>query len=179
MHTTSTPIPGVKLIEEIRVLGDDRGSFRTWWRTDWDNEAASLKVQQLNISENLVQGTTRGSHIAPWNKYIHCFYGHAFAVIIDARRNSPAFGRVESFTLNESNALLVPGGCGNAYQAIDNLLVYGYAVDELWFRSDQETTVSLFDQRFDQVPWPIEDRSKWIVSDKDRTSPRFDDVFQL
>ena len=177
MHIGESSIAGLRLIEDINVLADSRGTFRTWWRSDWDGEIGGMKIAQLNISDNFVRGTTRGSHVAPWDKLIHPFYNRAFAVIIDARRGSPTFGSVESFMLDQSSALFVPKGCGNAYQAVDDFLVYGYAVNELWYRSDQEITVSLFDSRFHDVDWPIPDRSQWVVSDKDLHSRKFDEVF--
>jgi len=174
----TTAIQGLQFIENLPVFGDDRGSFRTWWRSDWPfADVAGLRVQQMNISTNAAAGTTRGSHIAPWNKYVHAFSNRAYAVILDARRDSATFGRVESFLLEQTNALFVPAGCGNAYQTIDDNVVYGYAVDQLWYRGDQETTVSLLDERFEGLDWPVSDRSRWIMSEKDRTSETLDVVY--
>jgi dTDP-4-dehydrorhamnose 3,5-epimerase len=173
-----SPISGVKIVRDIAVVHDDRGSFRTWWRADWpDPDIAGIRIEQANLSHNARKGTTRGSHVAPWDKYAHVLAGSALAVIIDARPGSTTFGTVESFTLDESSALFIPHGCGHAYQTAVDDVVYAYAVNELWFRGDQETAISLFDPRFAAVPWPIGDRSSWIVSQKDRESEFFDDLF--
>ena len=178
MNIEKSHLSGLKAIRELPTFGDERGSFQMWWRSDWDDpDIASIEFRQLNVASNLQRGVTRGSHVAPWDKYAHPLYGTGFAVIVDARAGSPTFGEVDYFELTATDALFIPRGCGHAYQAVTDLLIYGYGVNELWANSSQEQGVSLLDSRFASVPWPIEDREAWVMSDKDRTAPSFHDVF--
>jgi dTDP-4-dehydrorhamnose 3,5-epimerase len=176
----STPgrIEGLRIVDGIDVIGDDRGSFHMWFRRDWlDDSVTGLDIRQLNAATNLRRGTTRGCHVAPWAKYAHPLHGRLFVAIIDARPDSPTYRAVDHAELDPTRGIFIPPGCGHGYQTIDDVVVYAYAVDELWFRSDQETGVSLLAPPFDHLPWPVPDRTAWLLSPKDREAPLFDDVF--
>lgn len=178
MLTRPGRIEGLHVVEGIEVFGDERGSFHMWWRQDWDDpDIAGLPIRQLNSATNRQRGTTRGSHVAPWAKFAHPLLGRVFVVAVDARRGSPSFGTVEEMELDETAGIYIPAGCGHAYQTVDDTVVYAYAVDELWFRGDQETGVSLLEPPFDRVGWPVADRDDWVMSDKDRSAPPFAEVF--
>lgn len=179
MRANPRPIAGLRLIDGIDVIGDERGSFHMWWRRDWDDpQVAGLDIRQLNTATNLRRGTTRGSHVAPWDKFAHPLLGRVFVVILDARPDSRTFGQVDHLELDPTRAVFIPRGCGHAYQTIDETVVYAYAVNELWFRTDQEVAVSLLEPPFDAVPWPIADPGAWVLSDRDRNAAAFADVWR-
>jgi dTDP-4-dehydrorhamnose 3,5-epimerase-like enzyme len=171
-----TAIPGFIVVEDIDAFTDDRGSFRMWWRSDWNEQVGDICVQQLNVAHSKEVGTTRGSHVAPWNKYIHVIQGRALAVVVDARRESEKFGVVEVVLLDQTTALYVPAGCGNAYQTIDADVLYSYAVDQLWDSSKLERTISLTDEPFLGVQWPVRDTADWIMSTKDQRALSLSEV---
>ncbi len=172
MKITETSIPGLLYISDIAIFTDERGSFRTPFRSDMPHK--SLKQfanQQWNISEN-EPGTTRGIHAEPWDKFVHIIFGRAFAAIVDLRVMKwgqvpfDPISYVETFELNKTNALLVPSGCGNSFQALE-FTIYAYLTSDLWSADNKYSAVSLDDPSF-AIDWPMKDPDR-IISDKDRS----------
>lgn len=174
MKIQETSIPGLLHIVEIAAFPDERGNFRTPFRSDWGKPFEQFANKQLNISEN-VRGSTRGIHAEPWDKYIHVVSGSVFAAIADLRPSSPTFCCVETFELNASSALLVPQGCGNSFQALE-LSVYAYLTGGLWFAGQSYLAVSLDDPTL-AINWPIKDPER-IISEKDRALRNVGHVFE-
>jgi dTDP-4-dehydrorhamnose 3,5-epimerase len=164
MKIQETSIPGLLHIADIPIFADERGSFRTPFRSDWGESFAQFANKQWNISEN-AYGTTRGIHAEPWDKFIHVVSGRVFAAFVDLRTSLPSFCRVETFELNTSNALFVPKGCGNSFQALEQS-IYSYLTGDLWSAEETYPAVSLDDPLL-AIDWPIKDPER-IVSEKDR-----------
>lgn len=162
---------------EIRLVvhRDDRGSFREAYQRE---KLVALGLPDLgpvqwNISENTDRGTLRGIHAEPWDKYIHMIAGEAFAAIVDVRRDSPTYKQVETFTLNQENAIFVSRGLGNSYQVTSDGGVYGYLVNEHWSPDAQYTLISFRDPEL-AIAWPLPiDES--LISEKDLTHPPLSD----
>lgn len=175
MDIVETSIPG---LQEIRldVFSDERGSFREAYQAAKlkDLGTPPLDIVQMNVSES-EYGVIRGIHAEPWDKYIHVTYGEVFAAIVDLRRDVESFGQVATFTLNTSNALLVPQGLGNSFAVTTERAVYSYLVTEHW-RADNPYPAVSYDDPALAIPWPI-DPEKRIVSEKDRTNPTLQDAY--
>ena len=129
-----TPIPGVLRIERP-IFPDSRGDFHEFFRKSELEEVLGKKVDDLvqgNISRSH-QGTLRGMHIAPWDKLVCCTLGEVFQVVVDTRPDSPAFGKVFTTILSESNlaCVYVPKNCGNGFLAIaSGMNHYQYLVSQ-------------------------------------------------
>lgn len=164
MKIQETSIPGLLHITDIQLFPDERGSFRTPFRSDWGESFKQFTIEQWNISVNN-RGATRGIHAEPWDKFIHVVGGRVFTAIVDLRSSLPSFCCVETFELNETNALFVPRGCGNSFQALEQS-VYSYLTGDLWAAGQAYLAVSLDDPLL-AIDWPIKDPER-IVSEKDR-----------
>lgn len=180
----ATAIPG---LFEFRL--DVRGDNRGWFKENFQRAkiAAALDainaehrhsiddfvVVQNNISFNKDRGVTRGVHAEPWDKYISIAAGEAFAAIVDLRKGD-TFGRVETFHLTPNNAIFVPAGCGNSFQALTDNLVYTYLVNAHWSPEARYTFVNLRDPDL-AIAWPIP-ISDDLISDKDKNHPMLKDV---
>lgn len=171
---TETPIKDLLLIEDIPILEDLRGSFHSPFRVDFDERFSNMQFKQWNISKNFY-GVTRGIHAEPWDKFIQPVYGKVFCAIVDLRREEPTFGSHQTFELDQTKALFVPKGCGNSFQVLTDLVLYGYLTTSLWFPDNPYPAISLFDESL-AINWPIP-KERWIVSDKDRNEKLFKEAY--
>ncbi len=108
LRVTETKLKGLYVIDLI-VHADARGSFREAFQAVKLEELGLPKLGpvQWNISDNTRPGIVRGIHAEPWDKFIHCISGQAFAAIVDLRPESETFGQHLTFNLDQSNALFV------------------------------------------------------------------------
>ena len=172
-----TRLPGL-LVVDLDLRGDRRGWFKESYQQEKLRAAGfpELSFVQNNISHNGDAGVTRGVHAEPWWKYVSLAAGSAFAAVVDLRRG-PHFGRVETFDLTPSRALLVPPGCGNAFQTLEPNTVYTYLVTAHWSPSVAYVAVDPFDPDLG-IDWPV-GRDRAVLSEKDATNPALRDVRPL
>ncbi|GAA3879627.1 hypothetical protein GCM10022381_22380 [Leifsonia kafniensis] len=172
---TTTEIPGLLLFDVSRV-DDGRG----WFQEKFHREKLvsvglpeEFNVVQSSVAFN-VEGSTRGFHAEPWDKYISIIDGNAFAAYLDLRAGD-SFGKIVTTELRPDNAVFVPAGVANSYQCL-SALHYLYSVNKHWTPDAYElyTFVNLADPDLD-VEWPIP-LTEAILSDKDRVHPRLRDV---
>ncbi|MDR1386031.1 MAG: bifunctional dTDP-4-dehydrorhamnose 3,5-epimerase family protein/NAD(P)-dependent oxidoreductase [Propionibacteriaceae bacterium] len=167
----TTAIPGL-LICRLTVHRDNRG----WFKENWQRAsmtAAGLPdfgPVQNNMSFNAERGATRGIHAEPWDKFVSSAQGRYFGVWVDLRPG-PTHGVVVTTEVDESVAVFVPRGVGNAYQTLTDNVTYSYLVNDHW-RADQSegyAYVNLGDPTL-AIDWPIP-LSQAVLSDKDRAHP--------
>ncbi|MBI4093158.1 MAG: dTDP-4-dehydrorhamnose 3,5-epimerase family protein [Candidatus Kerfeldbacteria bacterium] len=180
MNLTVTPadLKGLYLINLV-VHEDSRGSFREAFHAQ-NLEALGLprlNPVQWNISENLRRGIVRGIHAEPWDKYAHVITGEVFAVIVDLRPDSITFKQVRTFTLDETKALFISRGLGNAYQVLSNGAVYGYLVNAHWQPGISYPSIAYNDPTL-AINWPLPVGPD-DVSEKDKQNPRLSEIFSL
>lgn len=176
LSVTETNLRGLYIIT-LAVQGDSRGSFREAYQAEKLEALGlpSLKPVQWNISANLRPGIIRGIHAEPWDKYIHVTAGSAFAAVTDLRPDSPTFGRYASFTLNQTNALFISRGFGNAFQTLEPNTVYCYLVNAHWSPGQPYPSVRFNDPDIG-IAWPLTPGSD-DVSEKDRKNPSLCEAF--
>ncbi len=170
-----TSIPGL-LVLERPIFKDDRGFFREIFHKDELEAAAQMKFDGVQMNHSRSQpGVLRGLHAERWNKIISPVNGEAFLAIIDIRPDSPAFGKYETFTINDDNriSIFVPNGLANSicvlgYEPVD----YFYLVDAYYDGSD--TRAIAWDDSDLNIPWPLKNP---ILSDRDKNNPKLRDLF--
>lgn len=169
MTIDKTEFDGLLLIN-LDVFTDERGSFREAWHTAKLTELGlpQFKPVQHNVAYSK-KGVVRGIHAEPWDKYAHPTYGLIFACIVDLRPQSQTFGQHITFELDETQALFVPKGFGNAYQTLSEFAVYSYLVTDHWSADVTYPSIIYNDQDLN-IKWPI---SPVIVSDKDKNNSTF------
>ena len=166
-----TGIAGL-LAVSLPVHHDARGWFKENWQRAQMTAAGlpDFRPVQNNVSFNAVAGTTRGFHAEPWDKYVSVAAGRVFAAWVDLREG-PGFGAVHWQVLDPSQAVFVPRGVANAFQALEHGTVYSYLVTRHW--SQQATAsysyVNLADAQL-AVPWPL-GLDPALVSAADRAHP--------
>ncbi len=99
--------------------------------------------------------------------------GRAFCAWVDLREGE-TFGRVATLELGVDQAVFVPKGVGNSYQALEDDTIYSYLVNEHWSPEASYTFVNLADETLG-IEWPIA-LSDAELSEKDRRHPPLADV---
>jgi len=176
LRVTETKLKGLFLIDLI-VHSDSRGSFREAFQAA-KLEALGLPhlgTVQWNISENVRPGIIRGIHCEPWDKYIHCVYGRAFAAIVDVRPESPTFGQHLTFELDKTRALFVSKGFGNAYQTLKADTIYAYQVNAHWSPDMVYPSIHYADPDV-KIAWPLTPGED-DISNKDKKNPTLRKAF--
>lgn len=174
-YIKTTSIPGL-LILERPIFSDERGFFRELFHKDELEQAAGLKFEgvQMNHSHS-APGVIRGIHAEKWNKIIYPVDGEVFIAIVDIRPDSPTFGKVETFNINDNNriGLFIPNGLANSLCVTgDQDAEYIYLVDAYYDGSD--TRAIAWDDPDLQINWPVKDP---IISDRDKNNPKLRDLF--
>lgn len=171
----TTSIPGL-LILERPVFEDERGFFREIFRQDELEKVSGIKFEgiQMNHSHSDPK-VLRGIHAERWNKIVYPLNGAVFVAIVDLRENLPTFGRVETFTINDSNrfGLFIPDGLANSLLVLSETAVdYIYLVDAYYDGTD--TRAIAWDDPDLKIDWPIKNP---IISERDENNPKLRDLF--
>ena len=171
---SETLIGGLRVVD-LKRFPDSRGWFQEAWHQSQFEKLglANFKPVQLNVSQNLKTGTTRGLHAEPWNKLVTVTNGSAFGAWVDLREGD-GFGRIHHLQLTPGVAVYVPRGVANAFQTTSESTTYVYLVDDHWSDSKPYKMLDLFDAEL-SIPWPTSS-DQAVVSEKDLQNPRLSDV---
>ena len=164
-----------------QVFSDERGSFFEWFQnsTFKDISIDKFSLAQANCSVSN-KGVIRGIHFAKvppgQAKYVTCFSGSVFDVVVDLRKNSPTFGKWESVVLEAKNpaAICIPSGIGHAFMALEDHSVFAYLCDQR-YNPNNEFDISPFDESLN-ITWPNEILP--ILSNKDKAGSKFTDLME-
>lgn len=123
MKVFSLPLEGAKVIE-CDALEDARGRFlRCFCQNALGTLIRGKKIEQVNFSLTIGEGTVRGMHFQhpprAEQKFVRCLRGCVFDVVVDLRRASPTFLRWHGEILSEENMkmMFVPEGFAHGFQA--------------------------------------------------------------
>jgi len=150
-------IPGVVLIEPD-VHRDERGYFL---QTYHQEQYAPVGLSRLFVQDNQsssTKGTLRGLHAQlnrPQGKLIRVLKGTVFDVAVDARPDSPGFGRWVSAELSSENflQLYVPPGLFHGFCVTSEEAVVSYKCTDFYDPRD-EVGVAWNDPEL-QIAWPV------------------------
>jgi dTDP-4-dehydrorhamnose 3,5-epimerase len=176
VRALETTIPGALLIVPD-VHGDERGFFQETYRRDTFAAAGvSEDFVQQNHSRS-ARGVLRGMHLqsAPGiSKLVGCARGEIFDVILDARLDSPTYGRWEGFTLDdaEHHRLYVPVGLAHGFCVLSDVADVIYAQSG-YYDPALERAVA-FDDPAVAIDWPA--AGPLTVSERDRNAPALAEV---
>jgi dTDP-4-dehydrorhamnose 3,5-epimerase len=160
---------------DVPVHADNRG----WFKENWQREKMTalglpdFGPVQHNVSFNQTAGTTRGIHAEPWDKLVSVLTGRIFGAWVDLREGA-TFGAVFTTEIDESRAVFVPRGVGNAYQTLVDTTTYSYLVNAHWRADAEYPALNLADETV-AIAWPIPLRSAEI-SAKDEGHPRLGEL---
>jgi dTDP-4-dehydrorhamnose 3,5-epimerase len=171
----STQLSPLEMLE-IRppCFADDRGFFsETWNAAAFEKIGVGVSFVQDNHAHSRLRGTLRGLHyqLPPMSqdKLVRVVRGAIFAVAVDVRRSSAAFGRWQALEVSEKawNQMFVPRGFAFGYLTLEDETDVIYKVTQ-WYSPTHECGVR-FDDPAIGIAWPI--ATELTISDRDRRAP--------
>jgi dTDP-4-dehydrorhamnose 3,5-epimerase len=175
MRVEHTELDSVLRIEPT-VFGDARGYFfETWQRERYAAAGMPREFVQDNVSRSK-RGILRGLHLQePFGqgKLIQVLEGEIFDVAVDARVDSPSFGRWVGETLSSDNRrqLYVPAGFAHGFCVVSETALVVYKCTEL-YHPETELSVAWNDPNL-AIPWPIHTPE---LSKKDAAGVKLSDI---
>jgi dTDP-4-dehydrorhamnose 3,5-epimerase len=168
----ATELEGVTLVD-LQPIADDRGFFaRAFCADEFAAHGLISSFVQANTSGNVLAGTTRGLHYqdarAPEAKFFRCIRGETFHVAVDARPESPSFGRWVGARLSAESrrGLYIPPLFAAGYQALEDGAEVLYLCSAP-YTPDAEAGMNILDPAIG-IDWPL---PPTVVSAKDRAWP--------
>jgi dTDP-4-dehydrorhamnose 3,5-epimerase len=174
-----TAIAGLWRINTKSVT-DERGTVREFFRTSGFAELGvpvPERWSQINMTWTHCGGL-RGLHGEAMTKLVGVAAGTALGGYLDARKDSPTFGRVVTLPLVVGAQVLVPPGVCNGFQATSaDGCQYLYCFDAEWQPGMAGVAVNPLDPALGiEWPVPIDATNPQQVSAKDATSPMFSEL---
>jgi len=162
---TKTQLEGVLMIQPD-VFEDFRGQYiETYNEALYQQHEINVKFIQDDISVSS-QHVLRGLHgdEKTW-KLVSCLYGTFYFVVVNVDKNSPDFGKWQSFTLSDKNRLqiLVPPKHANGHLVLSKSAIFSYKQSENYDRASQ-FSYKWNDPVFN-IWWPIKNP---ILSQRDQ-----------
>lgn len=174
-NVKKTSIPGL-LILERPIHEDERGFFREVFHLDELEKVLGYEFRPIQMNHSRSNPKVlRGLHAENWNKLIYPVRGQMFAAIVDIRTDSPTFGKVETFNMDDKDkfGLFIPKGFANSICAIgEEAIDYVYLVDTYWDGTDRRA-IAWNDPDLN-IQWPIENP---VLSQRDQNNPKLRDLF--
>jgi dTDP-4-dehydrorhamnose 3,5-epimerase len=175
MKVIETPLPGVRVIEPT-VYGDARGFFLEVHRESvYRAHGIPARFVQDNQSRSR-RGTVRGLHYQlrqAQAKLCRVAAGAVLDVVVDIRRESPAFGQSFAVELSAANhrQLYVPRGLAHGFAVLSESADFLYKCDNEYAPDDE------YGVRWDDpalgIDWGVDAP---LLSDRDRALPCLDAI---
>ena len=150
-------------------ISDNRGSFLKIFSKNWDG-INSIELEESFVTRSL-KGSTRGMHIqveptTNW-KIISIIEGHIFDVLVDTRKNSETYLKINEKYIRSGTSIVLPPGVAHGFQALET--------STLLYLSSKSREIQ-FDLGFSVQSLPI----KWpmsfeIQSERDQNLPHIND----
>lgn len=178
MIVEETKLSGVVILTPKR-FGDDRGYFsEVWNRQSYAKLGVDVDFVQDNHSLSAAKGTVRGLHYQSppraQDKLVRCGAGAVVDVAVDIRKSSPTYGQWVSVELSASNGkqIFVPKGFLHGFATLTPNAELLYKCSD-YYAPECDGSV-YFDSPSIGIDWGV-DLENAILSEKDRTAPKFEE----
>ena len=152
----TTSLTGVKLIHPSTNFEDFRGSYvEVYNRELFLNAGINEDFIQDDIStssRNVLRGIHGDQETA---KLVSCLHGSFYLIVVNQDKDSPEFGKWESFTLSDKNRLqvLIPPKFGNGHLVLSDTAIFHYKQTTNYNRASQFTI--LWNDPSFNFWWPV------------------------
>lgn len=157
MTVTSGPLDGIKVIQPS-VYRDARGFFlETYHEQRYRTAGIDVTFVQDNFSRSS-RHTIRGLHMqvtAAQAKLVRVVAGAIFDVAVDARPDSPTFGRWFGLELSAENftQLFIPAGFAHGFAVISDVADIEYKCSAFYDPADE--VAIRYDDPAIGIAWPV------------------------
>jgi dTDP-4-dehydrorhamnose 3,5-epimerase len=170
MGVEELPLAGALMLTP-QALRDERGYFKETYSRE--------RYRACGIAENFVQDNISLSHRDVLRglhgdrrmaKLVSVIRGSVFDVIVDARTESPTFGRWWGATLKaaDGHQIYVPRGFLHGFLALEDETIFAYKQSAAYDPA-AEIAIAWNDPELG-IAWPLKDRRP-ILSRRDATNP--------
>lgn len=169
------------------ILPDAHTDNRGWYLEKYNEKiynelGITDKFVQDNISFSKHKNTIRGMHWqdGDWaqSKLVSVLNGKVFDVVVDVRKDSPAYGKYFGVFLQGVNGygqqFYIPKGFAHGFQTLTDDVVFSYKVNNFWNKESERGF--RFDDPDVKIRWMIKDLGDPIISEKDLNHPMFKDI---
>jgi dTDP-4-dehydrorhamnose 3,5-epimerase len=165
----TTQLPGVLLIKPS-AFSDFRGEYVEIYNEElYRKNGIEVAFIQDDISMSC-RNVLRGIHgdDLTW-KLISYLHGEFYLVVLNHDKNSPDFGKWQSFTLSDKNRhqVLVPPKFGNGHFVLSERAIFHYK-QSTYYDPGRQFTVKWNDPRFN-ISWPAKEP---VLSKRDELGRR-------
>ena len=174
-----TEIEGLLKIERP-VFDEDRGYFHEVFRLNDLEKVTGKKFKACQWSHSYSKPRViRALHSERWQKVIYPVTGKMFTALVDVRKDSKTFAKVETFEFDTEKknyshaALYLPPGIANSICVMGaKPLHYMYLVDEYWDNSKAQGIA--WDDPDLNIKWPVKNP---ILSERDQNNPTLRELY--
>ncbi len=165
MEIIRTKLDGVLLITPPTIFEDFRGIYVEIYNEElYTQEGIDIEFVQddISVSSQYVLRGIHGDH-KTW-KLISCLYGKFYLVVVNWDKDSPQFGKWDSFVLSDRDRLqvLIPPKFGNGHLVLSDHAIFHYKQSTNYDRSIQFTL--LWNDPKLNIWWPVKNP---IISRRD------------
>ena len=160
---------------EHKVFPDERGLFREWFKGEETRKLApSFEVQQANFSISK-RGVIRGIHysLAPkgQSKLVSCAQGGITDVLVDLRKGSPSYLKVEYVHLYEESGrtVFIASGVGHGFIVETESAAVVYLTSSA-YAPQFEKAICPTDPGL-AIHWPLPEGIGYVISPADAGAP--------
>ncbi|MGP2569376.1 dTDP-4-dehydrorhamnose 3,5-epimerase [Ornithobacterium rhinotracheale] len=171
MTVKETEIKDCFLIQP-QIFGDERGYFFESYNEEKFNQETGLNVRFVQDNQSFsTYGVIRGLHIQMGEfaqaKLVRVVHGKVLDVAVDARKDSPTFGKIVYAELSAENQsqLFIPRGCLHGFSVLSDEAIFQYKCDN--FYNKQSESGVIFNDKDLNINWQIEETNA-SISEKDR-----------
>lgn len=170
-----TKIPGLKKVTPF-CADDVRGYFlKDYAKEVFEEHGISYDLKEVFYTYSH-KGVIRALHFQrtfQQPKLVRCVFGKVYDVVVDLRKDSPAFKQWLGFELSGENKqeLLVPAGCAHGYLVLQESIVSYKCAEKFYGEYDDGI---MWNDRELNVRWPLElVNHQVILADKDKNLQTF------
>lgn len=175
-----TDLSGLMLIKP-HLAPDGRGIYKKYYEKNIF--AKNGITESFTESSDIIskKGVLRGIHYQtenPQAKLLHVICGAIFDVAVDLRKDSPTFGKWQSFFLRAEDhmALFIPGEFGHGFLCLQENTVFSYQCSGKYIPAACGGIA--WDDESLSIPWPLDKIDQLILSEKDRHNLKWKDYLQ-
>jgi dTDP-4-dehydrorhamnose 3,5-epimerase len=174
MNVKRLGIDGCFVLEH-KVFPDERGLFREWFKAEETRKLApDFEVEQANFSISR-RGVIRGIHysLAPagQSKLVSCAQGGITDVLVDLRKGSSTYLKVEYVQLSESSGstVFIASGVGHGFIVETESAAVVYLTSSV-YAPQFEKAICPTDPDL-AINWPLPDGVGYVISPADASAP--------
>lgn len=175
------PLKDAKILR-LKRLFDNRGWFTETFQEKWFTEIGineKFVLEYWSFNEKVY--TLRGLHAQikeyAQSKIVQVLHGSIQDVLVDARKDSPTYGKHVELTLSSTDPYLIyiPKGFYHGFVTLEDNTYVGYKISD--YHNPQGECGIKFDSPELNIDWKV--NSNLTISNRDQHHPTWNDAYKF